>query len=141
MKKYILLVVVVIVAVTSIGYLYSNYISNNMQMKNNNKEYIDILDKEISGSNLASIINKTIDKNIKNNVEKDKNGYFKDNGTNSIIIKIKFKDSDTIFFSEQIANRGIENFISLYSNIRFRCKKIEYHSKTKYVSCLYFEQT
>ena len=89
---------------------------------------------------MASIVNKTLDKNEKNNVKKNNNGYYINNDENSIIIEIKFKDSDEIFKIEQISKNGIENFIKLYSNFYFKCTKIEYHQKTKYIKYLLFEQ-
>lgn len=139
MRNYIILIVIVIMAVTSIGYLYSNYQSNNGSIKLNNKEYIDLYNKEVTGTKLATLINKTLDKNEKNNVPKEEE-YYLNNGTNSIIIEIKFADSDNIFRIEKIAKNGIEKFIDFYTNFKFKCTKIEYHEKTKLVKYLYFEQ-
>ena len=85
-------------------------------------------------------IYKIIDKNTKNNVSKNEKGYFEDNDTNSIIVEIKFKDSDNIFRIEQIYNNGIQKFINLYSNLNFKCTKIEYHKKTNLISYMYFEE-
>lgn len=140
MKKYIILSIIVIIAISSIYYLFNNYKVTAMQVENNNKMYTEIYNKEITGSSLATIINKTLDKNEKNEVKKDNNGYYISNNENSIIIEIKFQDSDDIFRVEQITKNGIENFIKLYSNLNFKCTKIEYHKKTNYISYLYFEQ-
>ena len=140
MKKYVILFIIVIIVVTSIAYLYLNYVSGANNVKASNKEYTNLYNTTITGSTLASNINKIIDKNTKNNVEKDKNGYFLDNGTNSIIGEIKFKDSDNIFRIEQIYNNGISKFINLYSNLNFKCTNIKYHSKTNLVSYMYFEE-
>ena len=139
MKNYIILIVIVIIAVTSIGYLYFNYQSNNGEIRRNNKEYVDLYNKEIKGNKLATIINKTLDKNEKNNVPKEEE-YYLNNGTNSIIIEIKFTESDNIFRIEKISQNGIENFINFYSKFKFKCTKIEYHEKTNFVKYLYFEQ-
>lgn len=140
MKKYIILAIIVIGAVTSVAYLYNNYLSNNIQIEANNKYYNELYNKEVIGSNLATIINKTLDHNSQNEVPKDAKEYYLNNGTNSIIIEIKFKDSDKTFRIEDIAKSKIENFINLYANISFKCTKLEYHTKTKFVSYLYFEQ-
>ncbi len=143
MKKhyiYIIFIILTILAISSISYLYINYLNNNRQINENNKEYVDLYNKEISGNSLSTIINKTLDKNYKNDIIKDENGYYLNNGTNSIIIEIKFTESDKIFKIEQISKNGIEKFISLYSNIKFKCTNIEYHTKTNFVSYLYFEQ-
>ena len=55
-------------------------------------------------------------------------------------VEIKFKDSDNIFRIEQIYNNGIQKFINLYSNLNFKCTKIEYHKKTNLISYMYFEE-
>lgn len=140
MKNYVVLIVIVIIAVTSITYLFFNYRNNYIQIEENNKEYVNLYNKEVNGNYLATIINKTLDKNSKNDVIKDENEYYINNGTNSINIEVKFKDSDKTFRIEQISKNGIENFIKLYSNINFKCIKMEYHAKTKLISYLYFEQ-
>ena len=140
MKKYMILAIIVIVAVCSISYVYANYRINNIQAGDNNKIYTDIYNKEITGNEFASIINKSIDKNEQNKVQKDDKGFYFENDTNSIIIEVKFKDSENIFRTESITNNGIENFIKLYANFKFKCTKIEYHNKTNYVSYLYFEE-
>ncbi len=140
MKKYLILAIIVIIAVSAIAYLFANYKLNNMQAEENNKIYANILNKEISGNEFATIINKTIDKNEKNGLKKDEKGYYIENEENSIIIEIKFKDSEEIFRLEQISKGGIENFIKLYSNLKFKCTNIEYHKKTNFIKYLYFIQ-
>ena len=140
MKKYIILAIIVIMAISAIGYLYLNYVSVSTATTNSNKNYESLLNKTINGNELATYINQIIDKNTKNSVEKDSNGYYIDNNKDSIILEIKFKDSDNIFRIEQIYNNGIEKFIKLYANLNFKCTKIQYHNKTKLVSYLYFEE-
>lgn len=140
MKKYVILATIIIIAITSVFYLAYLYKTNNIQAKESNKMYENLYNKSITGNELASIVNKTLDKNEKNNVKKNNNGYYINNDENSIIIEIKFKDSDEIFKIEQISKNGIENFIKLYSNFYFKCTKIEYHQKTKYIKYLLFEQ-
>ena len=140
MKKYILLIILVIIAITSIGYLYISYKNNMKTIETNNKVYENLYNKEITGTDFATIINKTIDNNEKNQVQKEENGFFIDNGKNSVIVEIKFKDSDDVFRIESIDKNGIEKFIKLYANLKFKCTKIEYHHKTQYVSYMYFEE-
>lgn len=140
MKKYVILAIIIVLSISSIAYLYTKYKSDILQAESNNKMYIEIYNKEISGAEFASIINKTLDRNEKNKVQKNENGIYISNDTNSISIEIKFKDSEEIFKVEQISKNGIENFIKLYSNFKFKCTKIEYHEKTKYIKYLYFEE-
>lgn len=140
MKKYVLLLIIIIVAITSVAYLYINYVNGANNVNTMNKEYENLYNNIINGAALATNINKILDKNAKNNVSKDNNGYYLDNEQNSIIVEIKFKDSDNIFRTEQIYNNGMSKFINLYSNINFKCTKLEKHNKTNLISYLYFEE-
>ena len=42
MKKYLILAIIVIIAVSAIAYLFANYKLNNMQAEENNKIYANI---------------------------------------------------------------------------------------------------
>lgn len=140
MKKYIILVVIIIVSLASITYLYNNYIGQSIQVHENNKYYEELHNKEITGNELATLINKVVNTNSKNEVSKDNKEYYLNNGTNSIIIEIKFIDSDKTFRMEQIVQNKIEKFIQLYSSLKFKITKLDYHQKTKYISSIYIEQ-
>ena len=140
MKKITIFLVLIIEFIGIYCYTYSqNKISKNNIIANNN-EYTALLDTEITGTNFASIINKVMDQNLNNNVEKDSDGIFLDNGTNSINIEIKFKDTDKVVKAEKIFNYDIRNFIKVYGNYKFKCTKIDYHKKTKYVKYMFFEE-
>ena len=117
MKKYIILGLVVIMAVTAIGYLYLNSKSAANTVSANNKTFEQLLNKTITGTEFATYMNQILDRNSKNSVEKDSNGYYINNNENSIIAEIKFKDSDNIFRIEQISNNGIGKFINLYAKL------------------------
>ena len=140
MKKYIVLAAFVILAVSSIGYLYINYKVEAQNILNNNKEYVELYNKEIEGNELATLINKIENKNENNSVARNENGLFIENETNSVVINIKFKQSDSIFRGEKISKNGITNFVKLYSVAKFRCTNLEYHKNSKYIKCIYFEE-
>ena len=140
MKKYIVLAAFVILAVSSIGYLYINYKVEAQNILNNNKEYVELYNKEIEGNELATLINKMENKNENNLVARNENGLFIENDTNSIIINIKFKQSDSIFRGEKISRNGITNFVNLYSAAKFKCTNVEYHKNSKYIKSIFFEE-
>lgn len=140
MKKYIVLAAFVILAVSSIGYLYINYKVEAQNILNNNKEYVELYNKEIEGNELATLINKIENKNENNLVARNENGLFIENDTNSIIINIKFKQSDSIFRGEKISRNGITNFVNLYSAAKFKCTNVEYHKNSKYIKSIFFEE-
>lgn len=140
MKKISIFFVIVIAIIGTFCYIYGETkISHNRKVANN-QQYEKILNKEITGSELVSIINKIINSNEENQIKLDKNERFKDNEENSIQARIKFKDSDQVFYIEQIYNNDIKKFIQLYSISKFKCTSIEYHKKTKLIKSLYFEE-
>ena len=140
MKKYIVLAAFVILAVSSIGYLYINYKVEAQNILNNNKEYVELYNKEIEGNERATLINKIENKNENNLVARNENGLFIENETNSVVINIKFKQSDSIFRGEKISKNGITNFVKLYSVAKFRCTNLEYHKNSKYIKSIFFEE-
>jgi len=140
MKKYVILLTIVLVIIGIITYLYYQAKVIQTDILSNNKDYIVLLDKEISGTELATLINKTINKNEKNNVSKDENGVYQNNNKNSISIQIKFKENDNIIDEEKIQKNDISKFILYYASVNFKCTKVEYHEKTKLIKYLYFEE-
>ncbi len=140
MKRYILIFVIIIAILGIICYNYAQKKITSNEIKLKNSEYINLYNKEISETELATLINKVYDQNEKNNVEKDDKGIFKDNLTNSINIEIKFKQREDIYSFELIYQKDVTTFLRLYSKEYFKCTKMEYHEKTKLIKYLYFEQ-
>lgn len=140
MKKIAIFIVSVIVILTIFTYIYYNYKSKKSNIDSSNMIYKSVYKKDISGNDLATIINKALDTNEKNNIQKDDNGFYIENNENSIKIEIKFKQSDYIFSMESIYSNKVSEFIRLYGQAIFRCTNLEYHKKTKLVKYLYFEE-
>ena len=140
MKKFFIFLAVVIFVVCGIYYMYLNFQTSYNEAKKNNKEFEQYLDQEVLGSELATIINRAIDSNEKNEVQKNDKGIYQDNNENSINIEIKITDNDKIYNMEAFYNSGIEKFINNYSNIKFKCTQLEYHNLTNKVKYMLFEQ-
>lgn len=140
MKKTLIFFVVIVAILCAIWYIYSMS-KLQLQEKNAYNKYLEgILNKDISGTDLASLINKSVNLNEQNDVLKDGNGIYIDNKQNSINIEIKFKDNDGIIQYEKIYKSGMDKFVELYGNSKFNLKKIEYHNKTKIIKYAYFEE-
>lgn len=140
MKKTIFIILTILVIITTIVTLYVNNLTKLQNIaKKNNSEYEQYYEKEILGTTLISIINKAIDYNEKNNIEKQ-NGVYINNNENSIHITVKFLESDKIISMESIAEKQTENFVKYFSTANFKCTNIEYHNKTKYIKNMFFEQ-
>ena len=127
MKKYAILIFIVIIIVAGISYMYLKYKANYNQAKVENSQYQSYYQKDIYGSDLATIINKSIDNNKLNNVEKDENGKYINNNKNSIQVDIYFLDDEKTHSMEDFFDNGIDKFITYYSQIKFKCNKIEHH--------------
>lgn len=140
MKKFIIFFVIVIVIISGISYIYLNYRSEYNSSMKANMEFEKYQDVEVYGADLATIINRAVDRNENNKVSKNNKGIYIDNDSNSISIEIKMKDNDTIYQMETIYNGGIQNFISYYNNIKFKCVDIKYHYSTHKVRYMLFEQ-
>ena len=87
-----------------------------------------------------TLMNKASNDNEKNNVEKDAEGMYIENDTNSIKIEVKFLEADIIVSMEKIQSLGEEQFLKNYRSMSFSCTKKEYHEKTKQIKYLLFEQ-
>ena len=139
MKKIVLIFVIIIAILSSFCYIYSQKkITKNKKIASYDK-YQKLLDTEIPGTDLASLINESIDKNKTNEVNSD-NGLYIENDDNSMIIEIKFIESDNPIRGEKIYLNGIDRFIELYGSSNFKCTKVDFHKKNYEIKYLYFEE-
>ena len=75
MKKIgILICTLVIVIVAVIGVNIYSYNERLKATEKNNKNYQSYYNVEVLGSDVGSLINKILDTNSKNNIQKDENG-------------------------------------------------------------------
>ena len=141
MKKPIIIILTIVIAnVSVIGIKYYNYTTQYDSIIKENAKFEEYKDKEITGIELVTLMNRTVDKNTKNKMEKDENGIFIPNEENSIEIEIYMQDNQKTYKMETIYNAGTEQFIKYYRDIKFKCSKIEYHTKTGRVKYMLFEQ-
>ncbi len=141
MKKNLFVILgIFIIIITILSYTYYNYRKITILANQINKEYESYTETTIVGSNLMTLINKAIDQNEKNEIEKDSQNRYIENDKNSIKIEIKFLESDKTFSMEAISKMGAEEFIKNYNKMTFKCTKKEYHERTKYIKYILFEQ-
>ena len=140
MKKICVFLIIVVIIVCIILFQYNSYKRDKNAIISENSEFEQYINKEIYGIDLATIINKSIDKNEKNKVKKDKDGLFIENDENSIKVEIYIKENETTYKMEQIYKQGTEQFVQFFINEKFKCSKVEYHSKTNRIKYMLFEQ-
>lgn len=140
MKKIIILIFCTVIAFLAIfSVKYINYKLEKNKIKEENLEYETYLNKQILGTELTTFINKAIDYNEKNKVQKDENGFYIQNDINSIEIEIKITDNETLYKMETLYSGGMISFVQYYNSIYFECVNIKYNKLGK-VSYLLFEQ-
>lgn len=140
MKKIAIFLLIIISIVSTISYLYLNSISNQRIAQKENIKFEIYKDEEITGAEVTTLINKAINSNQQNEIEKDKKGRYIDNETNSINIDIKFIDDDVTYNIEKIYNNGMDKFLTYYRDIKFKCVDVQYHDKTQKIKYMLFEQ-
>lgn len=141
MKK--LLVILLLLFMIIIFSIYALFINNQTQiktLKNYNKEYEEYLDKTIYGTELATLINKVTNINENNKIEKDKKNHYIENEENSIKIEITMLLTEKTYPMEEIYNTDTAEFVKHFNLEKFKCTKIEYHSKTGKISKMLFKQ-
>ena len=140
MKKIAIFLLIIIGTVSTISYLYLNSINNQRIAQKENIKFEIYKDEEITGAEVTTLINKAINSNQQNEIEKDKKGRYIDNETNSINIDIKFIDDDVTYNIEKIYNNGMDKFLTYYRDIKFKCVDVQYHDKTQKIKYMLFEQ-
>ena len=140
MKKIAIFLLIIIGIVSTISYLYLNSINNQRIAQKENIKFEIYKDEEITGAEVTTLINKAINSNQQNEIEKDKKGRYIDNETNSINIDIKFIDDDVTYNIEKIYNNGMDKFLTYYRDIKFKCVDVQYPDKTQKIKYMLFEQ-
>ena len=86
MKKIVIFFLIIIIIICGISYLYLNYKAEYRISKKANLEFEKYLNEEVYGIDLATVINRAIDNNEKNEVEKNNKAIYLNNNENSISI-------------------------------------------------------
>ena len=140
MKKIFIFLAIVVIIVAIVGVRYISYKSEYNAVRRENADFEKYKDQEVYGLDVASIMNKAVDKNTKNKIEKDDNGNFIQNDEKSIEIEIYMSDNETTYKRENIYDAGTEKFVQYYGKIKFKWSNIEYHKKTGRIKYILFEQ-
>lgn len=141
MKQSLLIILAIIfIVICIVSGAIINLRAENKEINKYNLEYEKYLNKEVLGTEIATLISKVIDQNERNNIQKDENGYYTNNNQNSIKIDLKMITIDKTYPMETIYNNQITNFVQNFNQIKFKCTKIEYHEQTGKISKLIFEE-
>lgn len=141
MKKTLLLVSIPILVIlfSTIGLLITKNTTNKL-LKQENSKYECYLNRTIYGTEVATIINKAINQNENNQVQKDEKKHYIENNENSIKIEIKMLTTGKTYPMEEIYNNDMTQFVQNFNFIQFKCTKLEYHKSSGKVKKLLFEE-
>ncbi len=140
MKKIIYFLIFVFIVVIIMTSIFINYNVTLKKIKEDKLQFEYYNQKEVTGADIATLINKAVDSNIKFNVGKDSKGKYIENNENSINIEIYIADNNKTYDMEILYNGGIDKFVKNYGNIKFKCTQIDYHEITKRIKKVYFRQ-
>ena len=105
-----------------------------------NLEFEQYTNKNIYGTELATMINKAVNNNEKYRIEKDENGFYIEDDSYSIKIYIYIKINETTYAMETIYKLGTEQFVQNFNSIKFHRTNVEYHNKTGRIAKIVLEQ-
>ena len=139
-KTFILIFTILIVIMIIIFVNIQNIQKNKQKILNYNSEFEYYCQEKILGTDITTLINKAINENERNDIEKDEKGYYLENEENSIKIFIKMKAAEEIYSMENFYKAGINDFTKYFGSVEFKSFDIKYHEKTGKISEIYFEE-
>lgn len=135
MKKNVIIICVILLVIITICTMGISINAKKVSIqRQENKEYEQYLEKNIYGTDVATIINKAIDSNNQNNIQQQ-DGKYIENNENSIIVELVMitneeKEKTTTYRMETISKVGINEFIKNFNTATFKITKMEYHKQT-----------
>lgn len=141
MKKTLISIILIIFVLTASTYLFLLNLQNKQRaVRDENQEFEYYLNKTIYGKDLATIIDRAIDKNEKNRIEKDEKNHYIENEENSIRIEVKIEETKKTYAMEEIYKNNIQEFMKHFNLAKFTCTMIEYHNKTGKIKKMVFQE-
>lgn len=143
MKKTLLIIgILFAICIVVIGIAITENNKKLSKVKEINNQYEIYQNKEIYGTDVATLINKIIDYNHKNEIAKNEEGLFIENDINSIKCEIQFLYDEEIrvYPVENVYNRGLNSFIQNFNLTKFKIVDMQYHTKTKQISKIVLKQ-
>ena len=132
MKKVIIGILFVIVILIALFFSwYKKNLNELKNIKNFNSEFEGFLNRDVTGVDLTTVINKAIENNNKFEIEKNSNGTYKNDEKNSIEIIIKPTEDGNSYPMEAFEKVGIKDFTKNFGGAIFKATKIEYHKNGK----------
>lgn len=111
MKKIIIWIFIVfLVIIVSFWMWYHKNLQNLRSIKSFNSEFEIFLEREITGVDLTTVMNRAIENNHQYEVPKNEDGTYQNDGKNSIEIMIKPTEERKILSNGSFRKSGNERF-------------------------------
>ena len=115
----IIFTVIFIIIISSISGIYLEIKADRRQVAKYNLEYETYLEKTVFGTDIVTIMNKAINQNEINQIQKDEKGYYIENDENSIKIYLKMITIDKTYPMEVFYNNDMTTFIKNFKTFIF----------------------
>lgn len=141
MKKTLFIIIAIIIIFTSMAIIFiNNNINAEKDVAKFNMYFENYLDRNLYGTEVATLIGKAIDNNQRYEVPKDEKGMYISDNKYSIKIHINLVGSSKTYEMETINKVGIPEFISNFNSMTFKILEMKYHKETKRVSEIYIQE-
>ena len=147
MKKiifFILLILILSLAIIVVA--VSDIKAKNNKIATFNSQFEQYLGQTMYGTEILTIINKAIDNNEKNNIEKNESGFYIENNQNTVKVELTLlstnNEGETVEVThqmERLKEIGLDRFIASFNLTEFECTKIEYNDEGR-VSKIFVKQ-
>lgn len=139
MKKVVIGILLTGLIIIALFFTWYNKNLNELRnIKKFNSEFEGFIDREVTGVDLTTVVNKAIENNNKYEVKKNSDGTYENDGKNSIEIIIKPTKDGNSFPMEAFEKVGMKDFTKSFGGAIFKSTKIEYHKNGK-ISKIQFE--
>lgn len=139
-KAFVVLIVFLIVIAIMVTIVLKAKQDDEKSLKLINYEYEQYLEKQIYGTDVATIINKAIDNNENYKIQKDESGFYINDNKYCIKIELNMITIEKTYQMEQIVKAGLTEFIKNFNIVAFECTSIQYHEETGRISKIIFTQ-
>ena len=122
MKKILIVLIVILLlgSIMSVIFL-SKWKASQKEVQIANMEFEQYKDRELYGTDVATIINKAIDNNTYYHIEKDKNENYIEDGQYSIKVEVKIQENT--YQMEAINRLGTIRFVQNFNLLKFKCSR------------------
>lgn len=140
MKKSLCIIIIFFIIIIGLTLIFMNNIQSvYKENKKENYVYEKYLNKEVMGTDVATLINRAVDNNEKYNIQKDDKGNYIDDDKYCIKIFVKLQTDGKYYNMETIYSNNVAEFVKNFNLEDFKCTDITYHNSTKRVATVYFE--